>query len=280
MSWITTFLSSTIGKKLIMALTGLFLCSFLVVHLIGNLQLFYKDEGLAFNQYAVFMTSFPLIKFISYGLYAFILLHAFDGISLAIRNRKARPVRYAEVNNQSTWASRNMTMLGTVLLVYLIVHMSNFWFQYKFGYVPYRQYEENLTTGQIVSKSYFDAESRELSKSSDAALAVGPAIKGKQEEYVRDGESGEKIRVTIVKDLYAEVEESFKNPLLVLLYVFGMVALAYHLVHGFQSAFQTLGLNHPKYNPLIRFLSVGVFAIAIPIGFAAMPIYFYVKSLS
>ena len=70
MSWITQTLTSSIGKKLVMALTGLFLCSFLMVHLIGNLQVFKGDEGLAFNEYAVFMTTNPLIKTVSYGLYA------------------------------------------------------------------------------------------------------------------------------------------------------------------------------------------------------------------
>jgi succinate dehydrogenase / fumarate reductase cytochrome b subunit len=269
-----------------MSLTGLFLCTFLVVHVVGNLQLFYHDEGLAFNQYTVFMTSFPLIKFISYGLYAFILLHAIDGLWLAYRNRKARPVKYAAWNNQSTWASRNMGILGTILLVFLVVHMGNFWYQYKFGYLPYRQYEENLATGEITSKSYFVNDgSRNLSESSADALAVGPAIKGKQEEYVRDGANGEKIRVTIVKDLYEQVEKTFSsdaNPLawlMVLIYVVSMAALAYHLVHGFQSGFQTLGWNHPKYNPLIRFIGTAVFAIAIPIGFALMPLYFFVRSL-
>ncbi len=82
MNWIISFLKSSIGKKLLMALTGLFLCTFLLIHLIGNLQLYKHDGGLAFNTYAVFMTTNPLIKFTSYGLYATILFHAFWGLYL------------------------------------------------------------------------------------------------------------------------------------------------------------------------------------------------------
>ncbi len=261
MSWLTQTLTSSIGKKLVMALTGLFLCSFLLVHMSGNLQLFKNDNGLAFNVYAVFMTTNPLIKTISYGLYALILLHAFEGLYLAAQNRKARGnQRYVVYNGKanSSWFSRNMAILGTVLLVFIVVHMSNFWFEYKFGYVPYTQYEQSLATGEVTSTP-FEGE-----------------IKGKMEEFVREESQ---TRVVIVKDLYRSVMEGFKNPLLVLFYVIAMFAVSFHLVHGFQSAFQTLGINHPKYNPLLNFLGAGVFGIIIPVGFALMPLYFFFKSM-
>lgn len=261
MSWLTQTLTSSIGKKLVMALTGLFLCSFLLVHMSGNLQLFKNDNGLAFNVYAVFMTTNPLIKTISYGLYALILLHAFEGLYLAAQNRKARGnQRYVVYNGKanSSWFSRNMAILGTVLLVFIVVHMSNFWFEYKFGYVPYTQYEQSLATGEVTSTP-FEGE-----------------IKGKMEEFVREESQ---TRVVIVKDLYRSVMEGFKNPFLVLFYVIAMFAVSFHLVHGFQSAFQTLGINHPKYNPLLNFLGAGVFGIIIPVGFALMPLYFFFKSM-
>ncbi|MCY7349244.1 MAG: succinate dehydrogenase cytochrome b subunit [Cytophagaceae bacterium] len=261
MSWLLRFFSSSIGKKLIMALTGLFLCSFLVVHMIGNTQLFYADQGLAFNKYAVIMTSNPLIEIISIGLYFFILLHTVQGLLLAYKNRQARPVGYAKFNNSSRWQSRNMAILGTIILVFLVVHMSRFWYQYRFDYVPYKKYVENIQTGQMVSTQ---------------AMAESYAVKRR---IVEDLDETTGHKVTIVRDLYKEVEVAFQNLPLVLLYVLSMVALAYHLVHGFQSGFQTLGLNHPKYNPLVRWVGVGLFAILIPAVFAAMPIYFYVKSL-
>lgn len=261
MSWLTQTLTSSIGKKLVMALTGLFLCSFLIVHMSGNLQLFKHDDGLAFNVYAVFMTTNPLVKTISYGLYAFILLHAFEGLYLTYQNRQARGAkRYVSYNGKanSTWFSRNMAVLGTVLLVFIVVHMSNFWFEYKFGYVPYTQYEQNLATGEVTATPY-EGE-----------------IKNKLEEFVREDTN---TRVVIAKDLYRSVMEGFKNPLLVFFYVLSMFAVSFHLVHGFRSAFQTLGINHLKYNGLLNFLGIGVFGIIIPIGFALMPLYFYFKSM-
>lgn len=261
MSWVTQTLSSSIGKKLVMALTGLFLCSFLIVHMSGNLQLFKQDDGLAFNIYAVFMTTNPLVKTISYGLYAFIILHAIEGLYLAYQNRQARGSQRYVVSNgkaNSSWFSRSMALLGTILLVFIVVHMSNFWFEYKFGYVPYTQYEQNLVTGEVASAP-FEGQ-----------------INNKLEEYVREESN---TRVVIVKDLYRSVMEGFKNPILVLFYVLSMFAVSFHLVHGFKSAFQTLGINHSKYNPLLNFLGVGVFGIIIPIGFALMPLYFFFKSM-
>lgn len=242
-----------------MALTGIFLCTFLIVHMVGNLQLFKADGGFAFNNYAVLMTTNPLIKFVSYGLYAMILFHAFWGLYLEVQNKKARSQRYAVVNNSSSWASRNMAILGTILLVYIAVHMGDFWYDYKFGYVPFKEYVEDVKTGEIISQ-------REMEEGYTQDVKVV--------EY-SDQEAG--LRTIIIKDLYAEVAESFRQPLLALFYVLSMVALSYHLVHGFQSAFQSLGLNHPKYTPLIKNVGVWVFAILIPLAFAAMPLYFLVK---
>ena len=135
MSKAAKFLDSSIGRKVLMSLTGLFLCSFLVVHVIGNIQLFNNDLGLSFNQYTVFMTTFPPIKIISYLLYATILLHALSGIRITLQNRKARPVPYQAPKDtrSSTWASKNMALMGMVVLFFLITHMANFWFKYKFG---------------------------------------------------------------------------------------------------------------------------------------------------
>src|SRR5687768_2745252 len=108
MSWFKETLSSSIGRKVLMSLTGLFLCSFLVIHAAGNLQLFKGDDGQAFNEYTKFMTSSILIKTISYLLYISILLHVIDGFLLIARNKKARPVGYEmwKASDNSMWASR------------------------------------------------------------------------------------------------------------------------------------------------------------------------------
>jgi len=260
MNWFTKMFNSSIGQKLIMALTGLFLCSFLIIHMVGNLQLFKADSGLAFNKYAVFMTTNPLIKTVSYLLYFSILFHAFKGIWLVFSNKKARPVQYAMVDGKanSHWTSRNMGLLGTIILVFIVVHMSNFWAEYKFGHVPYARYSEDIQTGEMLEV---------------AEMPAGFTMAHKLEEIV-DG----RVRTVIVKDLYKEVSVEFKEEWwLVALYVLSMAAVSFHLVHGFKSAFQTLGLNHKKYNGLIHFIGVWFFGIIIPIGFAAMPLYFMFK---
>lgn len=262
MKWIIKMFSSTIGQKFIMALTGLFLCVFLVVHTLGNLQLFKSDGGLAFNTYSVFMSTNPLIKCISYLLYATILFHAIKGFMLLRKNKKARPIDYAIKGGSASshWTSRNMGILGTILLLFIVVHMYNFWFEYKFGHVPYTSYFTNIATG----------ETRFNPMSADYVQA------NKMEEGMISNEEGQ-FRVVVVKDLFKEVEISFKEWWLVALYVICMFSVSFHLYHGFKSAFQTLGINHSRYNGLIHFIGVWFFSIFIPVAFAAMPLYFFFK---
>ena len=123
----SAILKSSIAKKYWMAFTGLFLCVFLLGHLAGNLQLIFSD-ALHFNQYALFMTTNPAVKILSYVTYISILFHAIDGIVLTIQNKKARPVAYAKTDgSSSSFSSRNMAVLGTIILVFIVTHMVNFW---------------------------------------------------------------------------------------------------------------------------------------------------------
>lgn len=226
MSWVTQTLASSLGRKVIMSLTGLFLCTFLIVHVAGNLQLFKGDGGRAFNEYSYFMTHNPLIMTVSYLLYTSIIVHSTMALVLTRHNQASRPVKYAfqrpEAN--SPWSSRNMGILGTILLIFIVLHMRTFWYTMHFGPIPMAEYD------------------------------------GK--EY---------------KDLYKIVESAFSQWWYVLLYVVSMGALSFHLVHGFKSGFQSLGLRHKKYTPLIEFLGVYVFSLLIPALFAAMPVYFFLK---
>ena len=228
MSWFTQALSSTIGKKLVMSLTGLFLITFLIVHASGNMLLFKDDNGEAFNLYAQFMTTNPLIKIASYILYSGIILHVIYSLILSIKNKTARPVGYkmANPNQNSSWKSRNMGILGTIVLIFLVIHMRSFWYEMHYGDMPLQNY---------------------------AGVEV--------------------------EDLYTVVKASFGQWWYALIYVLAMVGLGFHLAHGFWSAFQTLGLNHKKYTPLIKKLGLA-FAIIVPVLFASMPIYFYLQSLS
>ena len=142
MNWFNKLLSSTLGRKLLMALTGLFLILFLVVHLIGNLQLLKDDNGEAFNVYAKFMTSNPVIKTISYVNYACFIIHALWALFLTIGNRKARgSERYAVIKNSSPWTSRNMGILGTLILIFLVIHLKGFWYEMHWGGIPTVNYE-------------------------------------------------------------------------------------------------------------------------------------------
>jgi len=133
MKWLINFFTSSIGRKLIMSLTGLFLILFLVVHLAGNLQLLKNDGGASFNEYAYFMTSNPLIKFIGLGNYFFILLHAIMGLLLWSKNKSAKGSKYAVRSNAKvSWASKNMALLGTLILAFIFIHMGDFWYKMKF----------------------------------------------------------------------------------------------------------------------------------------------------
>lgn len=247
-------LSSSLGRKLIMSLTGIFLCTFLVIHLIGNLQLFNNDDGYAFNNYAYFMTHFTPIKVVSYLLYASIILHAIYALVLTLKNKAARPIGYAQYNGaaNSKWNSRNMGILGTIILVFLATHLQNFWWKYHNDQVPYVEYHTDLATGTTTSQEL------QASEFNDYQVTVE-----------------NNVEIVKARDLYKQVDFAFQNVGLVIFYLIAMGALSFHLIHGFKSAFQTLGLSHKKYVPIIEFLGVWVFGVIIPIGFASMPLYFY-----
>lgn len=137
----SALIKSSIAKKYWMALTGLFLCVFLIGHLAGNLQLimpFGAESMVAFNDYAYFMTHNPAVKILSYVTYFSILFHAVDGILLTIQNNKARPKKYAKNKSSanSTFISRNMAPLGLILLLFIIGHMAQFWGVMHFGDLP------------------------------------------------------------------------------------------------------------------------------------------------
>lgn len=226
MKWLINFLNSSIGQKFLMAITGLFLCSFLLIHLIGNLQLFVNDNGLKFNAYAKFMTTNPVIKFTSYGLYLSILLHAIKGFALAFSNKKAKGQRYAaKTNENSSFLSKGMAVWGSAIFIFIGVHMYNFWAKMHFDKNMPIDSENNKNLYKIVSEAF--------------------------------------------------THETFGIPLSIF-YVLSMLMLSFHLIHGFQSAFQTFGLNHKKYTPTIKILGF-VFSVIVPLGFAILPIYFLVK---
>ena len=159
----TGILKSSLAKKYAMAATGLFLCLFLVGHLAGNLHLFTAsaDGGRQFNEYAKFMTTFPAVKVLSYLTYFSVLFHLVDGIVLSLQNRRARPVRYAmeRPSTNAGWSSRNMMLLGSIVLVFLVTHMQNFWWQMHFGEVAMLDYDgEAVKDLYTVVAAFFNPE--------------------------------------------------------------------------------------------------------------------------
>lgn len=217
MSWKNAF-NSSVGKKIQMSLTGLFLILFLLVHCYVNAMIFYNDGGEKFTEAAHFMGTNIVIRITEIGLFAFLILHIVQGLRLWMQNRKRRYTRYAVAagNATSKWYSRSMGILGTLILLFLILHIQAFWAPNRFS----------QTTG--------------------------------------NGEL----------DLYGMMRDAFQNIVVVVIYIFGCISLAWHLVHGFFSAFQTLGLAMNKYKGIIK--SVGVaFSIIIPLIFALMPLAFY-----
>jgi succinate dehydrogenase / fumarate reductase cytochrome b subunit len=208
MNWFTNTIWTSVGKKLMMAVTGLFFCVFLTLHLAGNLTIYMGKD--AFNSYAEHLHSLgPLLTLAEWGLLIFAIIHISSGLLLFYQNFKARPTRYA-VNKRAggrTLGSATMPYTGVILLLFVIIHLFNFHFVDK----------THTTIFQIVSNA-------------------------------------------------------FAQPSYVLIYTFAMITAAVHVSHGFWSAFQTLGANHPKYTPLLRGLSL-VFCLIVGIGFGFIPVY-------
>ena len=138
MGSIANAFSSSIGKKLIMGLTGLFLISFLVVHCFLNAFVFFDKTGALFNEGAHFMATNWIIRAMEVVLMAGLLLHIVQGLRLTFQNQAARPVKYAynDGNANSKWYSRSMGLLGTLLLIFLIVHLAQFWTVSRFTGIP------------------------------------------------------------------------------------------------------------------------------------------------
>ncbi|MFM2230832.1 MAG: hypothetical protein RL607_2090 [Bacteroidota bacterium] len=297
----SALLKSSIAKKYWMALTGLFLCLFLTGHLLGNLQLIFSDAK-HFNEYALFMTSNPAVKILSYLTYISILFHAIDGLMLAFQNKAARPVGYAKTNPSanSSFASRNMAVLGTVILIFIVTHMVNFWAKMHFDKnMPLAQQESMQMPGQMeyIGAPGYRVQSipaqgkslhemvEEVNKQAMAqAQAMGEKNLEKARKFevegsdaIKDLKKGE-IIFKGYKDLHKITIDFFKEPkyglLFTLLYAASMIVLAFHLLHGFQSAFQSLGATSSKFTPAIKFFGTA-FAIVVPALFAAIPVYIH-----
>ena len=134
-----SYFNSTIFRKTLAGLTGLFLVLFLLGHLLGNLQLFIpgEDGQKQFNEYALFMTTNPAVKILSVLTYSSIILHTILTLFLVFQSSNARDVRYLQSsgNANSTWGSKNMAVLGTLILIFIVIHMKSFWNEMHFAVI-------------------------------------------------------------------------------------------------------------------------------------------------
>ncbi len=211
------FLSSSIARKVAMALSALFLIIFLLIHLSVNITSLFSEK--LFNQLSHFMGTNPLIQFAMQPILIFgVVFHFVMGFILEIRNRKARSVNYVKFNGaaNASWTSRNMILSGGVILAFLVLHFIDFWF---------------------------------------------PEMNHKYIEFLPEDPNR----------YFGELQHKFVSPLRVGAYVIAFVLLALHLLHGFQSAFQSMGFNN-KYTGAVK--AFGKFySFAIPLGFIIIALY-------
>ena len=228
MTWKQMFTSS-IGKKLVMGFTGIFLILFLIVHVGLNACIWANDKGEMFNKAAHFMGSMIIPRILEIGLFVGFFAHIIQGYMLTVENKRKRTIPYTidYGNKGSKWYSRSMGILGTLILLFLIIHIYHFWTPSRLGGVGNI---EKLNTIMYSGTAYHD--------------------------------------------LYVEMKEVFEVWWIVALYIIACISLAYHLAHGFQSAFKTLGVHNKKYQTLL--ICVGnSFSIIVPLAFALMPLSFY-----
>ncbi|MBS1660873.1 MAG: succinate dehydrogenase cytochrome b subunit [Bacteroidetes bacterium] len=231
MKWSELFTSS-VGKKFVMGLTGVSLIAFLVVHAGINACIWANDNGEMFNKAANFMGATVVIRILEVGLFLGIFLHLIQGLMLEFQNRSKRSVGYQVPmgNKGSKWYSRSMGLLGTIILLFLIIHWRQFW-------IPSR-FEVGLPS--------------EFPDMPEQAYASG----------------------TPIHDMFSIMKVTFAQPWVVIVYVIACISLCYHLLHGFQSAFRSLGVYNSRYLQLINGVGVG-FSIIVSLAFAMMPVSMY-----
>ncbi len=211
------FLSSSIARKVAMALSALFLIIFLIIHLSVNITSLFSER--LFNELSHFMGTNPLIQFAMQPILIFgVVFHFVMGFVLELKNKRARNINYVKYNGgaNASWASRNMVFSGGVILAFLILHFVDFWF---------------------------------------------PEMNHKYIEFLPEDPNR----------YFGELQHKFVSPLRVGAYVIAFALLALHLLHGFQSAFQSVGFNN-KYTSAVK--SFGKFySFAIPLGFIIIALY-------
>src|SRR5258706_6138246 len=227
MKWSEMF-TSAIGKKIVMAITGLSLILFLIVHVTVNACMWAvvfdpDDNGEVFDKAAHWLGSTLVPRVLEIGLFLFIIIHVVQGYVLEVQNRQKRGINYhVKMGSEgSKWYRKSMGLLGTLIFLFLIVHIADFWIPSRFG---------------GLNEVYYDGK-----------------------EY---------------HNLYGKMIEVFQNSYIVALYIIGCISLAWHLIHGFQSSFRTIGMSNKKYMAMINATGIA-FSIIVSLAFAMMPVSVY-----
>ena len=218
----SSIFTSSIGKKLLMSLAGIFLITFLLVHMGLNLLVIIYDDPMVYNRAAHFMSSNILIKIFEIALFGGLLLHVIYALILQVQNWIARPRRYSKANYSNTsFFSKFMIHTAAIVLVFLVIHFIDFYFKAKFGHAA---------------------------------------------EIHVDG--------VAYHDLASEIIDKFKMMPFVVFYIAAFIFLGFHLIHGFQSAFKTIGLDHKKYTPVIQVLAI-IYTVVVVAGYSIIPLVVY-----
>lgn len=215
------FVSSTVGKKYLMAAAGLVWVGFVFTHMVGNMLLLVGSD--AYNSYSHALTSTELIYIAEAILVLALATHVIVGVQLTIQNRRTKGQDYAVRGGRekgARFASRTMALHGTIILIFIITHLITF----KYG-------------------THYDTT----------------------------------VHGVVMRDLYRLVIEIFSQPIYIAWYSVALVLLGFHLSHGVGSVFQSLGLLHPSYQPLIKKAS-WVYAVVVVVGFLSQPIAAYMIS--
>ena len=230
MKW-SEFFTSSVGKKIVMAITGLSLILFLVVHVTVNACIWAVvfvpgDHGEVFNKAAHWLGATLIPRILEIGLFLFFIIHIIQGYVLEIKNSQKRGIGYAVKmgSRGSAWYRKSMGLLGTIIFLFLIVHIADFWIPSRFG--------------GLTEVSYPDTPGR------------------------------------VYHELYGKMFTVFQNEWIVVLYIIGCISLTWHLIHGFQSAFRTMGVSNHRYLKFINATGIG-FAVIVSAAFAMMPVSMY-----
>jgi len=206
--------NTTIGKKLLVASTGLMVCLFLVFHLINNLIIFTGPEN--FNQLVAALEKIkPLIRIMEILLVIIFFTHIYNSLLLTIESRRSRNDSYIKLSNSSsTIYSRTMFFSGSILFIFIVTHLSTIWFNFQ-----------NI-------------------------------------------DDHDKYYYLVTESVYG-----FGNIFITILYLLSMILLGFHLRHGFQSAFKTLGMQNSKFDKILNVVSI-FFWFIIPLGFFSIAFWF------